>query len=234
MQHLQHFVVGLVFASAVWFAGSPVVGEQKDEDESIDPEALVEALVNPGKPFHIAPQEYDLKAQEKIKVAWWTLGNNAEQACSTLVKHLDDKRYSISYHIAGNDEYPPKTVGHVCGRILGNAIEPAYRSHIQGVGGGGPSTYYHFSYARMKFKDKEWQKKFKKKPLFKMQIDAVKWAIQTVDDFETDDVDKKADALKKLRAQLKELKKSRVPVKTRWTGFDAENFPDEYSVKKKR
>lgn len=234
MRHLKQFVSGLALVLAVSFAASPVFGDDKDEDERIDAEELVEALVNPGKPYHVSPQDYDLKAQKKIIEAWIKLNRQTDHACSTLVRQLDDDRYCISYHISGQDEYPPKTVGHVCGVILGSAIESAYRSHIRGIGDGGPETYFRFSYSRMatnNFKNKDWREKFGKKPLFKMQIAAVKWAIEKVNEFKTDDDEKKAEVIKNLRTQLKELKKSRKPIEVRRI-LDAYNFPSEASISK--
>jgi hypothetical protein len=234
MRHLKQFVAGLALALGVSFTASPVVGDDKDDEEVIDPEELVEALVNPGKPYHVAPRDYDLKAQERIKAAWVKLRCHSDQACPILMKHLDDDRYSISFHISGKNEYPPKTVGHICGVILSGAIESAYRSHTR-VGSGGPDTYYHFSYARRvtgNFKDKDWREKFEKKPLIKMQIEAVKWAIQTVNEFEIKDEEKKMDVIKKLREQLKELKRSRVPVIHKSKNMEVYNFPTEFSIKK--
>lgn len=235
MWHLKKFVAVLALSLATSFAVCPVVGD--DDDKRIDAEELVEALVNPGKPYHVSPQDYDLKAQKKIIEAWGKLSRHTAEACPTLVRHLDDDRYCISYHISGKDEYPPKTVGHICGVILGGAIERAYRSHIRGIVDGGPGTYFRFSYSRMatsNFKNKDWRDKFEKKPLFKMQIAAVKWAIEQVSEFKTDDEGKKADVIKNLKTQLTELKKSRTPIEVQGSGGvgDAYNFPSEASINK--
>lgn len=237
MRHLKQFVSGLALVLAVSFAAIPVVGDDKDDDERIDAEELVEALVNPGKPYHVSPQDYDLEAQKRIIEAWGKLSRHATEAFPTLVRHLDDERYCISCHISGKDEYPPMTVGRVCGVILAGAIECAYRSHIRGIGDGGPETYFRFSYSRMatsNFKNKDWREKFKKKPLFKMQIAAVKWAIEKVSEFKTVDEEKKADVIKNLKAQLKELKKSRTPIEVQGHGGirDVYNFPSEASINK--
>ena len=156
-----------------------------------DDDQLIESLVSRNKPpKHDVdgearfPQDYDYQSQTTVLDAWEQLNASADRAWPSILKHTDDKRYSVTLEDRfGYDE--DLTVGDVCKQIVemhlnvwqhyaDRDVDPKEREHDHAVGGPREYRVAHF----------DWEAEVKKAvagappSLYALQVKSFEWALQ--------------------------------------------------------
>jgi len=119
--------------------------------------------------------EFDWEEYNRVWEAIPTLIKHAEASWPTLVKHLDDKRYSITAR-SHSDYARNWTVGDLCRSIIGRNMSEAYYQNLR------PESA--LVYARFRLPGiardaktlKSWCEARSDKSLYELQIEACKWA----------------------------------------------------------
>jgi hypothetical protein len=202
------------------------VHRQNEENEIakvFDAKTLVESLANRNTPPTIVGERgeqeplfgsnYDWKEQDRIRKLINLLAIHAEEAWPELVKHLDDKRYCITYAI---DERPCNlTIASVCNMIIKDSLAQAYRIHL-------PTRHSENAFVNMRpesvvpIRLKEWCEQNRTKRLYELQLEICERAIVTFANM--DKVDKQINRLTReeehkaiadMKAESESLRKSK-------------------------
>ena len=185
---------------------------------------LVDAIVNhnraptiiggKGAREPLFDDRYRWAEQERVEEAIQRLSAHAEEAWSELVRHLDDKRYCITYALF-RSAYN-FSVGDICETIIGEHLSEAYYGHVPES----DLTYSHLNYPAVvhEGKLKSWCQARSGKKLYELQIEMCEWSIRklpTVPEVPDEDC---RNAIVAIKRQIETLRKSKKPVLTKHFG----------------
>ena len=132
--------------------------------------------VGPHRDIPIFSRDFDWAQYQRIWHTIVVLNDHAEQAWPELVRHLDDKRYSIS-PLAWNGYTYNLTVGGVCEELVGGTLAAAYYRHLQPENN---VVYANLSWpnvSRNMHHIQPWCQQRSGKKLYELQIEACQWMI---------------------------------------------------------
>lgn len=191
---------------------------------ALTPGELVDAIVNHNQPPTIIggkgareplfADDYKWAEQERVEEAVQRLSSHAEEAWSELVRHLDDKRYCITYALfrsAWNF-----SVGDICEEIISEHLSEAYYEHV-------PDSEMVYSHLHIpavvrEGRLKSWCEERSRRKLYELQIEMCEWAIRklpTVPELSDED---RRNATAAIKRQIETLRKSKKPVLREYFG----------------
>ena len=155
--------------------------------EPVKIDRLVRELASPNKPALIEdgtasyPPGYDKKAQGRVRSAFHQLLDLGLPTFPHLLKHLDDKRYSVTEEDTIEGDWHNYSVGDLCYLVFSSHLQP-YGDYYA-LGKGDPRerprrpSYFEHCHLSDPVAAKKWWRARKDKTLVELQIEALKWVI---------------------------------------------------------
>jgi hypothetical protein len=181
-------------------------------------EALVEQLVNPKEKPYLKkrpddpPEGFDARAQAPIKAAHDQFSANIEDAFPTLIKHIDDKRFSYVCEEPINGVLKTRSVGNACYKILSAHVEVWHQHTTKPRDEEGRQSFLH-----PKAGEFDWRENWQGKTLAQLQYEGIDWAVRQPkpDHFKSEA--EWARAVKALQQMAREIRDSKRPIKVEHT-----------------
>lgn len=238
------FIVAVVTAFSLGIARLPAAEDPMPPKVTIV--ELMARLKNPNPAPYIDknagpwearfPKDYDWVGQARALEAWKELHGRFEEALPTLVAHVNDKDYCVTYASGESGAERNMTVGQLCEYLICLNIEPYCRPYFK------THTYQSFL---LSFDDSEYRKHpraieawwatRKGKIVAALQLESVQWQIDHFKPAKTfreglpvpkKDIERIWKELEDLRLQLKSNGKLDDPVSWRdGDEIDFRNFP---------
>jgi hypothetical protein len=217
----------LAIGSVALLAAGPPVSRRAKEAKMIDalasrnkaPRLIKLDKDEPGKrtdALPLFPANYDWKEQRRVEAALNKVAKETtREMWEELVKNLGDKRYSMTLKFADDDLCLVDshwTVGEFCREIALHELREVWRRHLPTVHGRQIPLHGDGGY----FELGAWRQKRKDKALFQLQIESCEWALAALTKVRERDFDEesptKAQAMKRIKAEINSLRKTKRPV----------------------
>jgi hypothetical protein len=161
-------------------------------------------------------KKYDWSEQERVERAIQNLMDHSEEAWAELLKHMDDRRYCITYEVSG--DAVNEDVGGTCRSLVVDSLAMAYIGHIPHESSVAWSNLRIPEIARGdNAKLIAWCRKRSDKKLYELQIEMCEWAIRAVADLDVseEEVSEKdrEKSIAEIKAQIETLRKRKKAVK---------------------
>ena len=165
----------------------------------LDADLLIEQLVNKNLPPKLVGAKDELKPifdrgykwseDERIAAATQVLINFADEALPALLKHFDDKRFSMTYYSSADTTAANFDVGRVCHEIVAESLSRAFCEYVPE----GDETVYKLRTADAGASHdlRTWCIERRDKPFYELQIEQCQLAVRRIEELKTDSVDDK-------------------------------------------
>jgi hypothetical protein len=176
----------------------------------------VEAIVSPNKPPTIVdrvarfPKDYDWKRQKQVYQALFKLHQNTSvELWEELVRRSKDRRYSLTVRSEQTRDSENKTVGVVGSVLAYERLIGVFQKHM-------PADPGHDGF-QLRLHDRiddlqKWRKDRKDQALFQLQIEVCERALKELQKVKRISKAKKRAARKKIKAEIKKLRRTKRPI----------------------
>lgn len=228
--HLSPLIGCLTLIVAIAFGNA--VGGEKEKDPAGKKEAkltvkeaskMVDAIVNRNKPPQIVrcrgclpskvplfPKDYDWKEEARVRKALRTLSEDMSvELWDALVQKVDDNRYCVATYSGNTSDVEIRSVGQVCHPLAYGRLCDVFEQHL-------PSFPPHGCPIYLQEVGRDlpgWRKDRKDKALHQLQIEVCEIALRKLSKLDVKEVSdkEKAEAQKKIEAEIKELRRTKTP-----------------------
>lgn len=198
--------------------------KQEAKRAAKEADKMVEAIVNRNKEpkvvrrrqlrpreFPLFPKDYDWKEEERVRTALRKLYNDTSvEVWEAMVRKGNDRRYcNTSYSGSSGDVYID-SVGLICSDFAYERLCYVFARHLPSL----PPHGCPIQFWDVKENMPAWRNKRKDKSLYQLQIEMCEMALRELRKLDPHDLsDKgKAEARKKIEADIKELRKTKRPI----------------------
>jgi hypothetical protein len=214
-------VVGLILLGM--FALAEGGGGQPRKRDAKAVAQLVEAIASPNKPpklvngpgpfsqkMHQFPKDYDWKKQKQVyKALVKVYKDTSVEMWEELVRKTGDRRYSLTVTSQQSEDSENRTVGDVCFGLAYDRLIGVFQVHM-------PPDPNHDGFP-ICLDDgienlRKWRNERKNKPLYQLQIELCKRALKELQKVKDVSQAKKNKARKKIKAEIKKLRRTKHPV----------------------
>ena len=228
--HLAPLIGCLTLIVVIAFAHA--AGEEKEKAptgrkevkvDSKEASKLVDAIVNRNKPPQIVrcrgylpskvplfPKDYDWKEEDRVRKALSKLNEDTSVALwDALVQKVDDPHYCVATYSGNTSDVEMRSVGQVCHRLAYGRLCDVFEQHL-------PSFPPHGCPIYLQEVGRDlpgWRKDRKDKALYQLQIEVCEITLRKLVELDAKEVSdkEKAEARKKIEAEIKELRRTKTP-----------------------
>jgi hypothetical protein len=195
------------------------------KEAKFDAKQLIEQLENHNAPPKLVPgrsdgddpifdRQYKWSEDDRISRASQSLVDRADDALPELLKHFDDKRYSMTYYTSVDDGAGIDDIGDVCSRIVAESLSQPFCELIPE----GDDLAYKLRIAdRGASVDlKSWCEERRDKKFYELQIEQCELAIARIKKLDDgslgdDPIAEKKKSIEAIENQIDALRKNRKP-----------------------
>jgi hypothetical protein len=204
-------------------------GKRPDDAESKKAAKMVEALANGNKPPKIVerregwprrlplfPNDYDWKENERVADAVRDLRQNTTtELWEQVVQKANDSRFCITAWV--NEEAVIFSLGDICRSLAYSRLTDGFRKHLPSL----PPHGCPIQFEKFKRDLPAWRKERKDKSLYQLQIEMCELAIRALPDVDSKTLSnkEKANARKKIEAEIENLRKTKEPILEDYSGY---------------